>query len=36
MSYERSESARDHFGEFIHHFQPETKTLTWKDLNKII
>ena len=30
MAYEGSESARDNFGKFIHQFQPETKTLTWK------
>ena len=30
MSYERSESARDNFGKFIHQFQPETKTLIRK------
>ena len=32
MAYEKSESAQDNFGKFIHQFQPET----WKDLNKII
>ena len=30
MAYERSESARDNFGKFIHQFQPETKTLLRK------
>ena len=30
MAYERSESARDNFAEFIHQFQPETKTLIRK------
>ena len=30
MAYERSESSRDNFGEFIHQFQPETKTLIRK------
>ena len=30
MVYERSESARDNFGKFIHQFQPETKTLIRK------
>ena len=26
IAYERSESARDNFGKFIHQLQPETKT----------
>ena len=30
MAYERSKSARDNFGKFIHQFQPETKTLIRK------
>ena len=30
MAYERSESARENFGEFIHQFLPETKTLIRK------
>ena len=30
MAYERSESARDHFGKFIPQFQPETKSLIRK------
>ena len=30
MAYERSESARDNFGKFIHQFQTETKTLIRK------
>ena len=30
MAYERSESARDNFGKFIHQFQPETKTIIRK------
>ena len=30
LAYERSESARDNFGKFIHQFQPETKTLIGK------
>ena len=30
MAYERSESALDNFGTFIHQFQPETKTLIRK------
>ena len=30
MAYEKSESARDDFGKFMHQFQPETKTLLWK------
>ena len=29
-TYERSESARDNFGKFIHQFQPETNTLIRK------
>ena len=29
-AYERSESVRDNFGEFIHYFQSETKTLVRK------
>ena len=39
MAYERSDSARDNFGKFIHQFQPETQDTyqkTWKDFNKII
>ena len=28
--YERSETAHDNFGKFIHQFQPETKTLIGK------
>ena len=27
MAYERSKSAQDNFGKFIHQLQPETKTL---------
>ena len=30
MAYERSESAWDNFGKFIHQFTPETKTLIRK------
>ena len=30
MAYERSESAWDYFGKFIHYFQPETKILIRK------
>ena len=30
MAYERSETARDNFGKFIHQFKPETKTLIKK------
>ena len=30
QAYEMSESARDNFGNFIHQFQPETKTLIRK------
>ena len=30
MAYERSESAWDNFGKFIHQFQPKTKTLIRK------
>ena len=30
MTHERSESAWENFGKFIHQFQPETKTLIWK------
>ena len=30
MAYERSDSAQDNFGKFIHQFQPETKTLIRK------
>ena len=30
MAYERSKSAWDNFGKFIHQFQPETKTLIRK------
>ena len=30
MAYERSESAQDNFGKFIHQFQPETKKLIRK------
>ena len=30
MAYERSKSAWDNFGEFIHQFQPETKILIRK------
>ena len=30
IAYERSESAQDNFGKFIHQFQPETKTLIRK------
>ena len=39
MANERSESAQDNFGKFIHQFQPwnqDTYQETWKDLNKII
>ena len=35
MAYEKSESARDNFGKFIHQFQPEIKTLIRK-LEKIL
>ena len=35
IAYERSESARDNFGKFIHQFQPETKTLI-KKLERIL
>ena len=38
MAYERSESARDNFGKFIHELQLETETLIRKhesDLNKL-
>ena len=35
MAYEGSKSAWDNFGKFIHHFQPETKTLT-KKLERIL
>ena len=37
MAYERSESARDNFGKFIHQFQPEARHLSenLKDLNII-
>ena len=30
MAYEKSKSAQDNFGKFIHQFQPETKTLIGK------
>ena len=30
MAFERSESARENFGKFIHQFQPETMTLIRK------
>ena len=30
MAYERSESAWDNFGKFIHHFQTETKAFIRK------
>ena len=30
IAYERSESAQDNFGKFIHQFQPENKTLIRK------
>ena len=30
MANEKSESAQDNFGKFIHHFQPETKTFIRK------
>ena len=30
MTYEKSESAQDTFGKFIHQFQPENKTLIRK------
>ena len=30
MAYERSDSALDNFGKFIHQIQPETKTLIRK------
>ena len=30
MAYERSESAGDNFGKFIHQFQPETKIVLRK------
>ena len=30
VAYERSESARDNLGKFIHQFQPDTKTLIRK------
>ena len=30
MAYERSESAQDNFGKFIHQFQPEAKTVIRK------
>ena len=30
MAYEKSESAWDNFGKFIHQFEPETKTLIRK------
>ena len=35
MAYERSESAWDNFGKFIHQFQPETKTL-FRKLDRIL
>ena len=35
MAYEKSESARDDFGKFIHQFKPETKTLI-KKLERIL
>ena len=35
IAYERTESAQDNFGKFIHQFQPETKTLI-KELERIL
>ena len=37
IAYERSKSAREILGKFIHQFQPETKTHqeSWKDPNEI-
>ena len=35
LAYERSESARDNLGKFIHKLQPETKTLI-RQLERIL
>ena len=35
MAYEKTKSAWDNFGKFIHQFQPETKTLI-KKLERIL
>ena len=35
MAYEKSESAQENFGKFIHQFQSDTKTLI-KNLERIL
>ena len=35
MAYERTESAHDYFGKYIHQFLPETKTLI-RELDRIL